>query len=391
MAITKDKERIIAGNFKKIIWKMKSVILVGIVLISCNNNAENSAISHNSASDSLEKKQVGIQFFKGSWDDALKKAKEKNKFIFVDCYADWCVPCKWMEKHVFPQSDVGNYFNEHFINYTMNTDDKGLGTAFYKKYGLTGYPSFCFFTPSGDIAHISQGSRDGSQFIAVGNQALDTGFSLFALKRKYDNGDRNEQTLYNYLFAIKDAFLFMDKYKGIMNEYLKQQSQEKLLSPGNWKYIKNFVTEVKDPLFKTLLSQQDLYTAKYGKQAVDSLIYNIKLTDFANNKNWKGYASSVTEYINLMPDANPDNINDIVWTMIDNISDTKLLTSVAQWQQKSIEKQENYSYLDTYANLLYKLGRIDEAKQVINKAIEVAKKNGDSTESVEELLTKINS
>ena len=31
-----------------------------------------------------------------SFSEALKKAKEENKMVFVDCYTSWCGPCKYM-------------------------------------------------------------------------------------------------------------------------------------------------------------------------------------------------------------------------------------------------------------------------------------------------------
>ena len=36
----------------------------------------------------------GIKFFKGTFSEALVKAKQENKILFVDFYAVWCVPCK---------------------------------------------------------------------------------------------------------------------------------------------------------------------------------------------------------------------------------------------------------------------------------------------------------
>ena len=29
----------------------------------------------------------GIRFFEGTWEEALQKAKEENKLIFMDCYS----------------------------------------------------------------------------------------------------------------------------------------------------------------------------------------------------------------------------------------------------------------------------------------------------------------
>ena len=40
-------------------------------------------------------------------EQASAKAKAENKLIFIDCYTQWCGPCKKMSKEVFPQASVG--------------------------------------------------------------------------------------------------------------------------------------------------------------------------------------------------------------------------------------------------------------------------------------------
>ena len=65
----------------------------------------------------------GIEFFEGSWDEALNEAREDDKVIFVDAYAKWCGPCKKMAKDVFTQDRVGRFFNERFINIKMDMEE----------------------------------------------------------------------------------------------------------------------------------------------------------------------------------------------------------------------------------------------------------------------------
>ena len=39
---------------------------------------------------------------------ALAKAKQNPKLIFVDLYADWCVPCRIMEANVYSDPTVAS-------------------------------------------------------------------------------------------------------------------------------------------------------------------------------------------------------------------------------------------------------------------------------------------
>ncbi len=58
----------------------------------------------------LQVKSQGITFEENlSWQQAKEKAKKENKYIFVDCYATRCGPCKQMEKEVYPSDKAGNF------------------------------------------------------------------------------------------------------------------------------------------------------------------------------------------------------------------------------------------------------------------------------------------
>ena len=62
----------------------------------------------------------GIEFFHGTWKEALDESSKQGKAIFVDAYAKWCGPCKRMAATTFKDNEVGEYFNKNFINVKMN-------------------------------------------------------------------------------------------------------------------------------------------------------------------------------------------------------------------------------------------------------------------------------
>jgi len=65
----------------------------------------------------------GIQFTKDStWREVIQQAKREHKYIFVDCYASWCGPCKEMESDIYPLKQVGEAYNKDFISVKLQMD-----------------------------------------------------------------------------------------------------------------------------------------------------------------------------------------------------------------------------------------------------------------------------
>jgi thiol:disulfide interchange protein len=108
--------------------------------------------------------ELGIQFFEGSYDAALAKAKAENKLLFVDIYASWCGPCKRLKATTFRDPEVGAYFKEHFIAIAVD-GEKGEGPALVQKFGLKAYPSLYWVKADGSVANQNVGFVNASQLL----------------------------------------------------------------------------------------------------------------------------------------------------------------------------------------------------------------------------------
>lgn len=113
----------------------------------------------------------GIEFFKGSWNEALEASEKENKPIFVDAYAVWCGPCKWMSANVFTNEDVAKFYNSNFINYKFDME-RGEGPEFASKYQIKAYPTLLYIDAEGAVKHRVTGMQQPDPFVKTGEVAL---------------------------------------------------------------------------------------------------------------------------------------------------------------------------------------------------------------------------
>ena len=112
----------------------------------------------------------GIVFFNGKWKDALAKAKAENKLIFLDIYATWCGPCKKLKAKSFASAKVGTYFNEKFINVTLDGEE-GEGIILAEKYRLQAYPTLLFIDGDGNVKKAAVGYYNPNELLSLGKAA----------------------------------------------------------------------------------------------------------------------------------------------------------------------------------------------------------------------------
>ena len=112
-----------------------------------------------------------IQFEQLTWQQALGKAREENKMIFVDVYTTWCSYCKQMDAHIFPIKEVGDYHNEHFINLKIDAE-RGDGLVIRNSYRLLGFPTFLYLDSQGNVVRKVAGYQSKEQLLYNSMAAL---------------------------------------------------------------------------------------------------------------------------------------------------------------------------------------------------------------------------
>ena len=208
----------------------------------------------------------GIDFFHGSWDELLKKARQEGKLVFVDVYTDWCGPCKIMASTTFKQPDVGAYFNKNFINYKLDAEDEEQnGIELSEKYQVQAFPTLLFLDSSGGLKHRVEGFQDSMEFVKSAKIA--TGEIVFRspaeLEAAYNGGDRSPDLVKEYL--LQAEFFDMETYQPktkmikVADEYFDTIGEKEWISRENFLIASKAYFSLSDPVVAHLLEHHDQY------------------------------------------------------------------------------------------------------------------------------------
>ena len=364
------------------------------------------------------------KWFEGTWQEAFEQAQKENKYLFIDCYTDWCGWCKVADEKTFPAAEVAEVLNENFVSVKVDME-RGEGVMLGAKYRVLGYPGYLLFNPEGKLAGKMFGYKENpSDFATEVKSALD--------KSKQPNYpstimDKVEfPVFYVNSFANKDND---EKRKnpeeGEVENWLSKQKD--LMSEAAWSVLYKF--PVPEKYTEHFLNNREAYAKLYGMVEVDEKVAGIAYTmlqnamrsqdeadlqlvlDFADKHieqdleasksmyhlkfcegkgDWSGYAECVQKLIDYYGFENfLSGINNYSWTIYLNVENKSVLEKAIGWMKRVVEMDPQYMYLDTYAALLFKSGDHDQALQWADKAIEVGKANGEKVEDTEELLDQI--
>ena len=368
---------------------------------------------------------TGIQFEKSlSWQEVRAKAKAENKYIFMDVNASWCVPCKMMEKNVFGRKEAGEVVNHRYISVKVQMDtaknDNEYTRQWYAdarelkiQYGIKAYPSFLFFSPQGDILHKTIGACDLADFKTLVQDALDSNNQYYVLRERYNRGERTDKLLHNLSNAslsVEDYQLFMKTSKQLID----RMSTEQMFEVENLKYIRSHTNSSKDRGFllfyqntgrinkllgepgnaedmveiiigreeaepfidlkaKTVPSWDDLFKKiekKYNRLYADRVIKLHKARYYEAKQQWPLFCKNIISYIDQYGSyVSRFALNNIAWKIFLCSDDKKQLAAAAMWMKEKVVPFNEGPDIDTYANLLYKMGQSAEAIKWEEKAM----------------------
>ncbi len=109
----------------------------------------------------------GIKFSKLTFQKAIKQSQATGKLIFIDVHTSWCGPCKEMAKTTFSDPEVGNVFNQRFINLKIDAEQDEDGPMISKAYSVGAYPTLLFINGEGKMVKKLVGKQSKEKLLAT--------------------------------------------------------------------------------------------------------------------------------------------------------------------------------------------------------------------------------
>jgi thioredoxin-related protein len=376
-----------------------------------------------------------------TWKQVQELAKRERKYIFLDCFATWCGPCKAMDQKTYPEEKVAEFMNKAFISVKVQCDSsKNDGDAVKNWYtdahqittefGINAFPSLLFFSPDGELVHKGLGFRDPDRFIALAKDAMDTSKQYYTLLRKYKEAKLDEASmstllgmarslgdistvapvakayLHGYYDRLPDSVIFekstLDQINRYYVDYLSSKNRIFTYIIRQTQKVDSVIEKIgfaydiakqviyRDEIAGTISTAKSrgvspdweaisrTISANFGKEYADRLIPKAKLDWYSFKKEWEEYCAVAIEriekggFVNNTEDKNNlVLLNNFAYEIFKRSNDKLKLEKALDWSKLVVAAaKDNVKYpqnlyigdfMDTEANILYKLGRKKEA------------------------------
>lgn len=151
--------------------KWTLIALAAAVIVGCTTTKSVTEEVEEQKTETVEIPSDKINFLPSGYKMALDSARKTNKLVFLDAYAEWCGPCKLLDRRTFKEEEVALFYNKNFVNLKMDME-KGEGPTLSNKYKVNAYPTLIFLDAEGNEVHRHVGYLDGATLIEVGKTAL---------------------------------------------------------------------------------------------------------------------------------------------------------------------------------------------------------------------------
>ena len=249
-----------------------------------------------------------------TFDEAKAAAKAENKMVFIDFYTSWCGPCKMMANQVFPQKEVGDYFNAKFVCVKYDAEKEAPELA--KEFTVKAYPTFIVTDATGKVIGTKVGGNfDAQGFIEDIEGIANPDFTPERVKARYEGGERSAQVVSAYAKNLmeeatngrrKPDQAKVDEANNVIANYFNSLTDEQKLANENTFIYINYASSLDSDFAKFMIANHDKFAepAKTKVKEVMEKLYDKKVLEYVATK------EKDADYETLKSDIRKAGLND---------------------------------------------------------------------------------
>ncbi|OUL62901.1 thioredoxin family protein [Flavobacterium sp. AJR] len=361
-----------------------------------------------------------------TYKDALVKAKQENKPVFIMLYATWCPHCNAMKNSTFQDATVMAFLKDNYICVWKDID-KEEGLALKTKFDTKSLPSFLIVDANETVLYNLKGEIKTPEFLNEIKNALNPKMQLPYLESVFMADPSNANKCLAYLNTLRKGRERVDLSKAT-HTYLATQSDAQLLTEMNWRIIANGVSDIQSHEFQYVLQHQkefgtvasadrvekkiinivtellrpyteSLDTTNYYKQReiaktiklqkTDSLIFSYDLTIAERSTNWGYYKKTTLDGTQKYVWNTPSILKEIGEVYLKNITDVESLKKSIEWVKRSLELNDSYDGNLLLSRLYIKIKDKKSALVYAKKAKAICKEMDWDSKDADALLAEL--
>ncbi|HRI01928.1 MAG TPA: thioredoxin family protein [Saprospiraceae bacterium] len=349
-------------------------------------------------------KTGGIDFFHGTFQEALDKAASENKLIFMDAFTTWCGPCRKMSASIFPDPTVGEFYNANFVNIKVDME-KDEGPSLGNKYSVRSYPTLLFIDGTGKVIHSTAGARPVDAFIELGREALKKMDRAVDYEKQYNEGKRDYQTILAYIKMLnrqgKSSLKVANDYLATQTDISTKENVELIIEAATeadskiFDYlIQNktaiirdktqtvFDTKVQNCCTKTFKKALEYRNAGLLKEAQSKMkhvpakqalfIANTNMQYYGETGDAKQFTKAAKSYASKFAKSDASKLQEVSMQCLKYFkSDVNVMKLAEKWAKKAMTNGGNPAQYLNYAIILKEQGKKTEALDILKKAAQL--------------------
>lgn len=370
------------------------------------------------------------------WEQVQARAGATNKYVLVNVCTPRSEACVRMDSSVWVHEHVIAATNDKFVAVRVLGDTTTLTNDARRSYidgpplhayNINVFPTFLFYALDGRLVHRASGERDVNGLLLLLRDAVDPAKQYYVQLERYHGGVLNS-TGKVYLARAARTLGEMDVARSVARDYIDNLSPTDRYTPDNLRFIAMFTERSSDHGFTMFLEHADTIDQVLGRmgyaqavvdravwaEEIDPVVFpkglfklppsppdwtaitagvarrcgaacaerNVLYAQIAYNRNLENWTESFRLTLLLLDRyeaiLSPGVKNDLTWEIFLKSHDRNLLTRAASVMEPVARVAEKNpagmgpALIDTYANLLYKLGRTADALAWQEKAVDLS-------------------